>query len=218
MLRSLVGSEMCIRDRDFEAVRSKHPCFTEQMAEVFDMMHQAGCSRQHIEARLQSLPVFAENIEAVKYLHHLGVHQAILSDANTILIETVLRAHGLEDFFDAGIHTNPARWDDGKLRVRRYQEENACTQWMCQPNLCKGDVVQHILQADRFEMVAYVGDGGGDYCAVSRLRPCDHVLARTGYRLEQRLREAPVEAGLVSWEDGQELLDSIRLIFNQVCL
>jgi 2,3-diketo-5-methylthio-1-phosphopentane phosphatase len=62
--------------------------------------------------------------------------------------------------------------------------------------------------------VAYVGDGGGDLCAVLRLGPSDVVLAREGYPLASKLAAADVarlvRAKVVLWRDGPTLRNGIR--------
>lgn len=81
------------------------------------------------------------------------------------------------------------------------------------------------LKAASDKRVVYIGDGGGDYCAVTRLRDGDSICARTGYRLLKRIttsyETAPgddstkttkprLKPTLHAWADGKELAAAIR--------
>jgi pyridoxal phosphate phosphatase PHOSPHO2 len=75
-------------------------------------------------------------------LHLLQQHQCemkIISDANIIFIETILKGSKARDFFTE-IITNSAYWDeDGRLHVGSYHNsQNPHTCPICDINLCKG--------------------------------------------------------------------------------
>ncbi|KAL4421430.1 hypothetical protein ABPG75_010721 [Micractinium tetrahymenae] len=96
-----------------------------------------------------------------------GIDVIILSDANTVYIDTILEHHGLQQHVLA-VHTNPAEWRDGALRVGPYHTQpHGCRH--CPSNLCKGQVLTEFLSRQAaagraYSRVLYVGDGRGDYC------------------------------------------------------
>ncbi|DBA97088.1 TPA: putative phosphatase phospho1 [Trebouxia sp. C0004] len=108
-----------------------------------------------------------------------NVLMVILSDANTVFIDYILQAQGLQGCFNDVI-TNPARFVDGALRISPYHEQrHGCA--ACPPNLCKGLVIEELLLQHNYRQVIYLGDGRGDYCPCTRLGPNDHILARQHY-------------------------------------
>jgi pyridoxal phosphate phosphatase PHOSPHO2 len=72
----------------------------------------------------------------------------LLSNSNSVFIDTILRHHGLDDGVFEQIVTNPAEWDaEGCLRLRRLVdpngEQHGCAD--CPINMCKGPVVLVLL-------------------------------------------------------------------------
>lgn len=103
----------------------------------------------------------------------------ILSDANSVFISEILQAHDLTACVDE-IHTNPARFDHGALRVVPFHDKpHGCHR--CPANLCKGAVMEELLMRKQYMRVVYVGDGSNDFCPSCRTGPLDIVLARTSY-------------------------------------
>ncbi len=102
--------------------------------------------------------------------------QIIVSDANTFLIESILKHYELEKYFNA-VHTNPSHFDENdQLRVRWHHDHQIkghhnCS--FCPKNMCKGSILEKLFQSNPMETwtrIAYVGDGGGDFCPCLKLR------------------------------------------------
>jgi len=144
-----------------------------------------GVSEQDMLDALMTLPLEKSTKEVIQHLASLDTcDQIILSDANYVSILSVLQQHGIEDCF-MDVHTNPAEFHGGALRVSPYHKaDHGCTTLKgtaCPPNMCKGKVLEGFLLENNYEMVAYVGDGQGDFCACTRLGPRDLIFARTAY-------------------------------------
>ncbi|KAF9155161.1 hypothetical protein BG015_010865 [Linnemannia schmuckeri] len=186
------------------------------LGELFDR----GVSREDIERTLASIPFAPERIEALKLMKEQGSDLYILSDANTVYIETVLKAYNIDHLF-TGIITNPASFDSrGRLNVTRYhgldKQPHQCP-LPCEPNLCKGLELQKLIDSHPWEQVVYMGDASNDFCPSTRLsrERDDLVLARRGLSLETRIKERPelVKAEIVFWQDAQDVLEITRDIF-----
>ena len=171
-------------------------------------LHALGVRPAALTEALGEIPVLAGALDAVECASSLGVEQRILSDANSVYISEILAARGISDYFTA-VETNPAWFDgDGRLHVRPHQGDasaHGCPH--CPPNLCKGRVLQRWLDGMGDCNVAYVGDGGGDFCPATRLRAGDVLLARRAPHdgLLARVRECAdeVAATVVEW-DGED--------------
>ena len=48
--------------------------------------------------------------------------------------------------------------------------------------------------ADAFSFIAYVGDGGNDFCPALRLSPADFVFVREGFSLQKKIPQ--MKAGI----------------------
>ncbi|KAJ3149536.1 hypothetical protein HDU86_006941 [Geranomyces michiganensis] len=169
-----------------------------------------------------------------------GAHLIILSDANTVAIDAILKHHGLRDLFRAVI-TNPARFDgEGRLRIDRLipadGPQHDCSNG-CAVNICKGKfLTEYIAEHGPFAAVVYAGDGKNDLCPAMTLRACDYILPRTGHTLARLIcppgsfeasaglqdgKPEPenavpigarerVSANILPWETGDDLLKVVR--------
>lgn len=143
----------------------------------------------------------------------------VLSDSNTVFINWILHASGLQAAVDQ-VFSNPAKFNaDGYMEVQPYHSHD-CN--LCPVNLCKKKVLELYLSEKssagvEYEQVLYVGDGGNDLCPTSCLRGQDVVMPRKGYTLENliaKLRaqeENPsLKARVVTWRCGTDILQEVR--------
>ena len=202
--------------------RRKELDWTSLMDWALGELHANGHSAAAISEALAKLPVLGGALAAVKLCLSVGAEQRILSDANTVYINTILEARNLTDAF-AVVETNPASYDDsGRLHVRPHQPADVAPHGcpMCPSNLCKGAVLDGWLAALKPERCVYIGDGGGDFCPATRLRATDFVLARAAPHnsLLRKCRAAgpeTVAATVLEWggdadADGSALEEGMR--------
>lgn len=142
-------------------------------------LHADGHAPDAIRSTLAGVPILDGALAAVAAAAAVGAEQRILSDANDVYIESVLKARGLEDAFSLVV-TNPASFNDaGRLEIRPHQPvDKPHSSSLCPPNLCKGAILSKWLDELQPSCCVYVGDGGGDFCPATRLRAGDTVLAR----------------------------------------
>lgn len=154
----------------------------------------------------------------------------LLSNSNTIYIDTILSAQGLTSpqIFDE-IVTNPAQWSsNGTLQLSRRvpataERQHACKVG-CSANMCKGEELEAFLSRhggfEAFDRVMYVGDGGNDYCPLLRLREGKDVAFVRRFRgLEKRIKEeGGVKCGVRWWAGAWEvetLMDESRGVLTE---
>ena len=81
--------------------------------------------------------------------------------------------------------------------------------------LCKKTALQYFIQqqheqlTDQYDKIIYIGDGENDLCPALSLSANDLVCPRQGYKLESLLKQHCVQAKIVSWKDGTDLLKYI---------
>ncbi|GAB5591741.1 hypothetical protein Unana1_06641 [Umbelopsis nana] len=142
----------------------------------------------------------------------------ILSDANTVFIESILKSHGVRQYVDK-IVTNPAKFDDdGKLIINRLIPKNAPPHGCgngCSLNICKGlELTKFLEEHGPFQRIMYVGDGRNDYCPITHLQGGDKAFIRVGKSLEAMLKDQPnriqnIQCAIRYWKGPQEVLDTV---------
>jgi len=186
----------------------EYACWTDLMHECLKLLHENGVGKEEINRCQATIPMFPEILELLSYLHRRGAVMYIVSDANSVFIDTILKARGLDEMFPPErIITNPAFWEGDRLHVRRFHKHE-CSR--CPPNLCKGSVVRNLVNGSK--RVFYVGDGTGDVCPCLSLRQeKDVAFARKGFSLARALAQAPetVRPTMFLWEDGAELYSAM---------
>lgn len=117
----------------------------------------------------------------------------IASDANTVFINQILEANGVDVGTFSRIYTNGGRWSpDDVLEVQPYQSVDAphgCPR-ACPANMCKTSILQRARRELGLDFIEdlrtiYVGDGGNDFCPSLSLTAGDLVLARNGFTLQK---------------------------------
>ena len=187
--------------------------WTELMGRVLAHLHACGHGAAAIAAAAAAMPPDAHVHAGLREAHRMGARQYILSDANTLYIDSYLRAHSLSELFSA-VHTNPASAapDGGLVTLRPAvpaHSPHGCGR--CPVNLCKGAVLRAWRgpPASGGGRWVYVGDGLGDVCPSLQLGEGDVVLARRAWPLARALEggehAGALKARLVQWEDGKEL-------------
>lgn len=211
-----------------EAFKHRQMGWTDIMAQQMIGLHEKGHTEGGIAQCLRELPVDPNMVETVKLLRSAGVEQIIISDSNTFFIDTILQHHGIRDAFSR-INTNGGVFTEaGVLCVTPHHPPTStgmppheCP--LCPPNLCKGSVFDS--QREGAVKVIYIGDGGGDFCATTKLNFSDLVLARhdenLSYGLWKKIQAAnnPDEgntdackctAEVKLWGDGMDVLNAVK--------
>ncbi|XP_002527424.3 inorganic pyrophosphatase 2 [Ricinus communis] len=189
-------------------------------------LHSQGKTIEDMVEVLKRIPIHPRVIPAIKSAHALGCELRIVSDANVFFIETILKHLGLRDYFSE-INTNPGFVDDeGKLRIFPYydftQSSHGCS--LCQPNMCKGHIIERIQASmskeDKSKKIIYLGDGAGDYCPSLKLTEADYLMPRKNFPVWDLICSNPmvIKAEIHEWTDGEELGRVLIEIIDRICL
>lgn len=172
---------------NLRSLRKQFECWTDFMDHVFSLISPHTTEESVLE-HMRQLRLFEQAMKAIIAVRDCANSEAIvISDANTIFIECILKECGIRDIIKE-IFSNPAHFEPGgRLRVKRYHSHscNTCTH---SPNLCKGSVLKEYLKANPgYERIVFVGDGRGDFCPSLSLSKQDVVVCREGYPLAKLL-------------------------------
>ncbi|KAG0380268.1 hypothetical protein BGX24_009279 [Mortierella sp. AD032] len=194
--------------------------WTELQDLLLQRLYERGITQQDLEMTLREIPFTPEIIAALRLMKSQGAELCIISDANTFYIEYILKVHGLEGVFSK-IITNPAHFDtQGRLHVKRFhgldKEPHNCP-LPCQPNLCKGQELQKLIDSQAWDQVVYMGDSTNDFCPSTRLQSSrDVVLARADLLLEKhiKLHLDMVKAQVIYWQSPADVLTITQNLLN----
>eukprot|EP00933_Yihiella_yeosuensis_P017612 TRINITY_DN14674_c6_g1_i1.p1 TRINITY_DN14674_c6_g1~~TRINITY_DN14674_c6_g1_i1.p1 ORF type:complete len:193 (+),score=28.66 TRINITY_DN14674_c6_g1_i1:92-670(+) len=188
-----------------------------------------------LEDCVASVPVHPGCVTTIQHASEQA-DQIILSDANTVFIQSFLeKAHLRHNFKE--IISNPAEFDpDGRLHINPYHSGEPHNCPLCPPNLCKGKVLDQLRSSLQPAFIIYVGDGGGDFCPACELRAGDAVLCRTppspplnSFGLHRRITQtrngetlpsrregvaASVAADVRPWHSGEDVLTIVTEILS----
>ncbi|KAF9298598.1 hypothetical protein BGZ88_005815 [Linnemannia elongata] len=193
--------------------------WTELQDLLLQRLFERGVTQQDLEKTLHRIPFTPEVIAALRLMKSKGAELCILSDANTFYIDSILKAHGLEGVFTK-ILTNPAQFDSqGRLHVARFhgldKDPHNCP-LPCQPNLCKGQELQKLIDSQPWDQVIYMGDSTNDFCPSTRLQSRDIVLARADLLLEKHIKMHldMVKAQVIYWQSPADVLTITQNLFD----
>ncbi|XP_053174906.1 pyridoxal phosphate phosphatase PHOSPHO2 [Scomber japonicus] len=195
--------------------------WTEFMGRVMNYIGEQEVSPDSVRSVMETIPFTDGMRDLLTFIseNKSTIDCIVVSDANTMFIDWILQAAGLQAAFDQ-VFTNPAKFNDlGYMEVQCYHSHD-CKR--CPVNLCKKKVLELYLseQSDQgveYGRVFYVGDGGNDLCPTSCLRGHDVVMPRKGYTLEKMLAQlkgqqdsVSLRARVIAWSSGTEILEELK--------
>ena len=178
-------------------------------------------SADRVRSVMETIPFTAGMTDLLTFIseHKSTIDCIVISDSNTMFIDWILHASGLQAAVDQ-VFTNPAKFNElGYMEVQCYHSHD-CDR--CPVNLCKKKVLELYLseQSDagvEYERVFYVGDGGNDLCPTSCLRGHDVAMPRKGYTLEKLLAKlesqedtTSLKAKVIAWSSGTDILQELK--------
>ena len=75
--------------------------------------------------------------------------------------------------------------------------------------ICKMAILKHYLQSHQYEKILFVGDGSNDLCVSLFLGSDDVIFPREGYKLASLLDQHCVQAKVIAWKDGFDIIKHI---------
>ncbi|KAM8893622.1 pyridoxal phosphate phosphatase PHOSPHO2 isoform 2-T2 [Spinachia spinachia] len=193
--------------------------WTEFMGSVMNYIGGQKVSPEKIRSVMETIPFTAGMTDLLTFIsdHKSTIDCIVISDSNTLFIDWILQASGLQAAVDR-VFTNPARFNElGYMEVRCHHSHD-CER--CPVNLCKRKVLQRYLSEQsaggvEYQRVLYAGDGGNDLCPASCLGGRDVVMPRKGFALEKLLVKledgAPLSARVVTWSSGADILEELKV-------
>lgn len=185
------------------------------MAEIFRYLHTHNTTPDQILECMTEISFSPGMVDLLKSLDPTKAEAIIISDANSVFINHILRHHGLHDRIHR-VFTNPANFNDnGRLEIEMYHVQESCS--LSTINLCKGQILENYIEERTkdnivFTHVAFIGDGQNDFCPSLRLSHKDFVFPREGYSLVKYIEKMKTEQGLHikanihTWNSGLDIL------------
>ncbi|RIB14943.1 phosphatase phospho-type [Gigaspora rosea] len=201
--------------------------WTDLMNYLVGEIYKQGITKQQFEQAFAAIPFKPEMIEALKMIKSANGDIIILSDANTVYIEAILKAYEVIDLI-SNIISNPAAWDeDGRLHIRRLNNIPHGCENPCSENICKGHELIKFLSAhpNEYYQIIYVGDSFNDFCPATKIN--DILLAREGFKLASFLNDTlpssheyknmnrQISPRIIYWKDAVRILEFINDIFGK---
>lgn len=195
--------------------------WTEFMGRVMNYIGDQEVSPDRVRSVMETIPFTAGMMDLLKFIaeHKNTIDCIVISDSNTMFIDWILNASGLQAAVDQ-VFTNPAKFNElGYMEVQCYHSHD-CDQ--CPVNLCKKKVLELYLSEQsnggvEYERIFYMGDGGNDLCPTSCLRGHDVVMPRKGYTLEKLLAKlegqgesTSFKAKVIAWSSGTDILEELK--------
>ncbi|XP_076012436.1 pyridoxal phosphate phosphatase PHOSPHO2 [Genypterus blacodes] len=191
--------------------------WTEFMGRVMNYIGDQEVGPDRVRSVLETIPFTGGMMDLLSFIseHKSTIDCIVISDSNTMFIDWILQAAGVQTAVDQ-VFTNPARLNElGYMEIQHYHSHDCAR---CPVNLCKKNVLEVYLSEKsnggvEYERIFYVGDGRNDFCPATCLRGNDVVMPRRGYTLEKLLKrqtdEAPLRARVAAWSSGSDILKEL---------
>lgn len=208
-----------------------------RMNAVFDYIHaRFNLSYEDILTKLREIRIDESMKYLLRRLKEQNYELIIVSDANSLFIETILEQNGLLDLFESNkILTNPTCVDEaGRIvitpyyYIHKYDKQpydcSFCVKHCAEPSICKRELLREYifkktaeqqLESDTKPHVIYVGDGRNDYCPGLLLDESDLYFPRRGFNLSKVLANKEnydrIRAKIKFWSSADEIVQELKL-------
>lgn len=210
-----------LRPEDAPAIVHKHQeGWLPYMKDVFAHLLNNGVTKEEITQQVANIPLVDGMEEAIKVLGQdkENVEIIILSDANTFIVETRMKAAGLDGYITKILSNRGYFSSDTSFVVEPFHENNKYTECgACPKNMCKAKALKTYIKerGGCLRFVAFVGDSNNDFCAIMTMTPKDVALVRKNYPLEgfitfKKSQGDYIKARMAIWNDGTDVLESIQ--------
>jgi pyridoxal phosphate phosphatase PHOSPHO2 len=186
-----------------------------RMNAAFDLINKKlSFNSEKVLEKVRLIKISDSMCNLIKKLKKQNFTLLIISDGNSIFIETILAENSLLDYFDR-IITNKASVSNGLIQIMPYFDQikslkpcDLCMKLCGKPSICKQTILKDYIKNNKnFEKLIYIADGENDYCAVLCLDESSNSFARRNFALhkliEKNLRE--VKSKVIYWDDANDI-------------
>ena len=155
----------------------EHRCWNRRMTEVHQKLAEQGISSQQMIEAMRTIELSPGTEQLFREIHAHNDKIVIISNACDLVVSECLRAQHLLNYVDR-IESNPVRQIEPIIVIDEYTDptKNQCQ--ICDPNLCKGSLIDQYRNRNCYEKMIFVGDGDNDVCAAMHLDSTDIVFAK----------------------------------------
>ncbi|CAF1216748.1 unnamed protein product [Adineta ricciae] len=163
-----------------------HRCWNRRMNEVHKKLAEQGVHTQQIIEACRSIELSPGTHELFRDIVDHNGKIVIMSNACDLVVEECLRAQNLLQYVDK-IESNPVRQIDPVIVIDEYENPLQTTCQFCDPNLCKGSIIDQYRKRNLYDKMVFVGDGDNDVCAALHLNKTDYVFAKYDETSEKKV-------------------------------
>ncbi|UJR31520.1 hypothetical protein I4U23_019009 [Adineta vaga] len=161
-------------DHNYEKV---HRCWNRRMNEIHKQLAEQGIHTKQLIEAFRTIELSPGTRELFEDINIQNGKIVIMSNACDLVVEECLRAQNLLEYVDK-IESNPVRQVDPIIVIDEYENPLQTTCKLCDPNLCKGSIIDQYRNKNLYDRIIFVGDGDNDVCAALYLRKTDCVFAK----------------------------------------
>jgi len=203
--------------------------WTQRMNAVFRyMFDEHKINKETMMNCLKEIQIQKTMIDLFRELKQNDYEIIIISDANSIFIETILKENGISDYFSK-VYTNTAQFDENEcLKVTPFNqtfningEIFTCETQICERNMCKGAILKYHIEKSSENTpesgchLIYVGDGTNDLCPGLLLKENDFYFVRSNFSLDKLLKRdqnlrTKILGKLFYWNDADSIIDNLK--------
>ena len=154
-----------------------HHCWNIRMNEVHKRLAQQGIGTPQLMEIFRTIEL---NSGIHELFHNISMKNSkivIMSNACDLVIKECFCAQNLIQYIYK-IESNPVRQTHPIIIIDEYEKPLQSVCALCEPNLCKGSIVDKYRDKDIFDKIIYIGDGGNDVCPALRLNKNDFIFAK----------------------------------------
>jgi pyridoxal phosphate phosphatase PHOSPHO2 len=195
-----------------------HHCWNKRMNEVHERLSEQGVHTKQILEVCRTIELSPGTEKLFYDINSNNSKIIMLSNACDLVVEECLRAQNLLQYIDK-IESNPVQQLYPIMIIDEYEKplQTECT--ICDPNLCKGLVIEKYRDRKLYDKIIFIGDGDNDVCAALHLNKTDYVFAKYDetsgkvYKMYDMLKNQyfhQLKSEMFSWKTMNDVHDKLK--------
>ena len=139
----------------------------------------------------------------------------IVSDGNSLFVETILAENNLLDYFDHIITNKASVNNQGLIQITPYFDQikslrpcDLCVKLCGKPSICKQAIlIDYINNNNNIEKIFFIADGENDNCAVLCLDENSYSFAKRNLALHKLIEQnsKEIKSKVIYWDNANDI-------------
>ncbi|CAF1268417.1 unnamed protein product [Rotaria sordida] len=188
-----------------------HHCWNIRMNEVHECLAQQGIQTEQLIETFRTIELSPGVNELFYNIFINNGRIVVMSNACDLVIKECLHAQNLLQYVYK-IESNPVRQIYPIIIIDEYEKPLQTICKICEPNLCKGSIIDKYRDKNKYDQIIFIGDGDNDVCAALHLNKNDIAFAKYDEKDNTKIYPILSSSSTITY---RQFWNSLNIVWNK---